>query len=64
MDEVDMPGSKVLPFARRAVAGLKRPPRFEGFPKFAREFGRELAATVAPAPLVARLMQDTKRLPD
>ena len=63
MDERDAT-TKVLPFARQSSALPKRPPRFNGFPKFAKEFGR--GTTAAPLDLapVARLMQDTKRLPD
>lgn len=63
MDEHEVTGSKVLPFARPATTLAKRLPQLLGFPKLARELRRAIPAPEAPAP-VARLLQDTKRLPD
>ena len=63
MSEDEPSGTKVLPFSRRGATVSKRLPQLEGFPKFAKAFGRGTVATVAPLP-VARLMQDTERLPN
>ncbi len=38
--------SKIVPFRRPAVARGAAPSRFDGYPRFAREFGRDL---VVPA---------------